>query len=37
MIDFDGIQGKVRIDAFGDAERRTYLSVVRGGRFEVVR
>ena len=29
---FEGLQGPVRIDAYGDAERRHYVMTIRGGR-----
>jgi branched-chain amino acid transport system substrate-binding protein len=33
---FTGLQGEVRIDRFGDAERKTYLAVIRQGRFATI-
>ncbi len=31
-----GVQGKVMIDRFGDADRPTFIATVRAGRFQVV-
>ena len=36
-LNFVGVQGAVEIDRYGDANRKTFLSVVRNGRFEVVK
>lgn len=33
---FDGLQGPIEFDANGDADRRTYVTRVRNGRFVVV-
>ena len=33
---FDGLQGDILIDRFGDADRRFFLFTVKGGRFQVV-
>ncbi len=33
---FQGLQQTIEIDRFGDAERKTFLSVVRNGRYETV-
>lgn len=30
---FPGLQGDIRMDRFGDAQRETYLAVIRQGRF----
>jgi branched-chain amino acid transport system substrate-binding protein len=35
--EYNGVQGPVRIDRYGDADRKTFLSVVRNGEFIVVR
>ena len=34
---FQGLQGEIRIDRFGDALRKFYLFIVRNGKFEVLR
>lgn len=34
--EFSGVQGPLRIDRFGDADRRTYLTTVRNGNFTVI-
>lgn len=33
---FPGLQGDIRVDRFGDAQRETYLAVIREGRFATV-
>jgi branched-chain amino acid transport system substrate-binding protein len=33
---FDGLQGGVRIDRFGEPERKTFLATVRNGQFTVI-
>lgn len=33
---FQGLQGEIRIDRFGDASRQFYLFVVRNGKFEIL-
>lgn len=30
---FNGIQGEITLNRFGDSDRRTYLSVIRNGKF----
>ena len=30
---FDGLQGKITFNKFGDSDRKTYLSIIRNGRF----
>jgi branched-chain amino acid transport system substrate-binding protein len=34
---FPGLQGDIRIDRFGDAERRFFLFVVKDGQFQVMK
>ena len=36
ISEYNGVQGPVRIDRYGDADRKTFLSVVRNGEFIVV-
>jgi branched-chain amino acid transport system substrate-binding protein len=33
IADFDGLQGPIHIDRFGDSWRPTYITVVKGGRY----
>jgi len=33
MPNYDGVQGMVQIDKFGDADRRTFLTTIRQGQF----
>ncbi len=33
---FEGIQGPVTIDRYGDAQRKTFITTIEGGRFKVL-
>jgi branched-chain amino acid transport system substrate-binding protein len=35
ISEYNGVQGPVRIDRYGDADRKTFLTVVRNGAFIV--
>ena len=33
---FEGVQGAIKMDKFGDSQRRTYLTTVYNGKFEAI-